>query len=86
MVMGSFDCNVEETEVLLADFDVAIFEGEIALTVKIGGSLQERLAARRLLREHDFFECARVPERPLRSVSNTESYLGYLKAKTAGLL
>ena len=72
--MGSFDTSLAEAEALLAGFTTDFDDGEIALTVRVQGSVQERAAAQRLLDKHGFFRYGSTCQRPLGELALTERY------------
>ncbi len=72
--MGSFDTSLAEAEALLTGFNTHFDDGEIALTVSVQGSVQERAAAQRLLGKHGFFRYGSSCQRPLGELALTERY------------
>ena len=72
--MGSFDTSLAEAEALLAGFTTHFDDGEITLTVRVQGSVQERAAAQRLLGAHGFFRYGSSCQRPLGELALTERY------------
>ena len=74
LVMGSFDTSLGETKALLAGFNTHFGDGDIALTVRVQGSVQERAAAQRLLAHHGFFRYGSACQRPLGELALIERY------------
>ena len=72
--MGSFDTSLAKAETLLAGFNTDFDDGEIALTVRVRGSVQKRAAAQRLLGAHGFFRYGSSSQRPLGELALTERY------------
>ncbi len=74
LVMGSFDTSLAEAEALLGGFNTHFDDGEMALTVRVQGSVQERAAAQHLLDEHGFFRYGSAFQRPLGELALIEKY------------
>ncbi len=74
--MGSFDTNLEEAEALLEGFTTHFDDGEIALTVRVQGSVQERTAAQRLLEQRGFFSYGSTCDRLLGELDLIEKHIG----------
>lgn len=74
--MGSFDTSLGEVEALLTGFSTEIDDGEIALIVRVQGSLQERVTAQKLLEQRGFFRYGSACQCPLGELALIEGHIG----------